>query len=930
MDIGARRCIPILSSQKASTARNSPAPVLETRFSSATTTKLHRIPAAALDSSVYPPTHPPLLRPQPQLDYEDFVASRTMTSWHSKTHTQDPWATEPLLGIRSSWNATRRVDHRLPFSDIFAKRARRAAAPVENLVNPLFSPDHCFSRLLAQTCFRRLSLDFRSLWHDPHLPHVASSASRIALSNSPIASSASFSPCSPKLNAQKALGTLEGTFELMAYSFGAIVYPSRLPKMPPKYGWRHHDILRRVRAQRVQWFFPRRRQRGRRGGSLRSTTETCRRKLVATRPHGLDDRSQGFPGQAPGTLPTPSMERGVWRWDWDTESARLTTFDSGCTGISAHRLSSQGFPSQVLAMLPTPSMESSDWIWDTESARLPTLSNSQHYTDVEVPIRALNCAPDPPVRGTGARDRDKIKDALTSRAGGGRSAREVSEREGFGDGHAARGRVAAASPAHGHSKAGDARSLRAVVADGDTHNSQGTASLGAAAGVIDDAEDAAPVTRRSSAGQIKILAGRPARARHIAAGFSRPAAFRQREASAPAASAALTPESAPVLRPGIVRVLRNQFPAFWEQAELDEPLEEFDDAESDVCEAEEPRRCGGGSGSPVRGAKTARALTTRSWTYATIALAFDDHMRVQDPGVPVDRRRPRNEILGDEYLTIQEAMASIATITLLPSKSLGHGTRTNFDVLDFKALIRSANNTRHGKHQISPESITPKPKRMRTHCPRPYFQFPRNPRDTKSSGNNISCSRSQIRRGVLELRRSAKHVGNRSLQRETLPMLPPLLPGMAVATKAATRRTKLYKEVELEARDILAVINAGGNTLQATDHRGLRHHLDGTGSASGRDSYCKGGGKNGKHAAVTEHWHNISVSHTSEPRSSSWHMLGNSGLTLKRHLSSRRTNSVESRPSNWDKYPNRLEKSNGPQFDYHKYHISTHWRQLKE
>ncbi|KAJ6482308.1 hypothetical protein C8R47DRAFT_1073598 [Mycena vitilis] len=573
------------------------------------------------------------------------------------------------------------------------------------------------------------------------------------------------------------------------------------------------------------------------------------------------------------------------------------------------------FPSQVLDTLPTPSVESSDWIWDTKSARLVHWDLSPHFqaritntatyeqcgraTDIEVPIRALNGAPDPrmhcasasgeesPARleaspsgpvfltqifsasvaplkknwdkypNRGSLD-DRLKSPLTrlamparlmakrqsvgpgshnnllalitgdtcgevhrvwedgahhssstSRAGGGRSAREATERESFGDGRAARGSVATEiRPLTRRQRllptvipSREMLARYALLSRTETpirySNSQGI-NLGAAAGVIDDAEDAAPVAR-DGLPQARLKYLRAARRAPVISlrGFrGQPLSdsSKQFRPQCPQSGSKFSPVVKLTFGCGSLIALlgitpahlyenrRAPLPFFDHLEELDEPLEEFDDAESDVCEAEEPRRCGGGSGSPVRGAKTARALTTRSWTYTTIALAFR-RSHASGPGFPVDRRRPRNEILGDEYLTIQEAMASIASITLLPSKSLGHGAQTLTCSTSRPSFVAPTTlDTASSKYRQIPEGI---------HAMQNPSKIP------------LAAQASDVLQVLIFAPR----------QYNTPP------PSSA---KAATRRTKLYKEVELEARDILAVINAGGNALQATDHRGLR------------------------------------------------------------------------------------------------------------
>ncbi|KAJ7727809.1 hypothetical protein DFH07DRAFT_871519 [Mycena maculata] len=90
---------------------------------------------------------------------------------------------------------------------------------------------------------------------------------------------------------------------------------------------------------------------------------------------------------------------------------------------------------------------------------------------------------------------------------------------------------------------------------------------------------------------------------------------------------------------------------------------------------------------PMRNARQDREIM--SLTCASIAVAVDEHM--QKFNEPDDELA--EEILGDEYITLQETLASI--VTALPpvqlpsevSKPFGRGPSASFENLDFKALV---------------------------------------------------------------------------------------------------------------------------------------------------------------------------------------------------------------------------------------------------
>ncbi|KAJ7143457.1 hypothetical protein C8R46DRAFT_1316074, partial [Mycena filopes] len=147
-------------------------------------------------------------------------------------------------------------------------------------------------------------------------------------------------------------------------------------------------------------------------------------------------------------------------------------------------------------------------------------------------------------------------------------------------------------------------------------------------------------------------------------------------------------EGVPAQLPGI----RSWFPDDEDDVidDVVEPAEEFDDIEDQMGDAEELQALIDAEerlDAPLRSAKTDRELM--SLTCASIALSLDEHMRIQEfQRVDEDLEE---EILGDEYMTIKETLASIPVtlppLQLLPEASTPFAS-TAFDTLDFKALVR--------------------------------------------------------------------------------------------------------------------------------------------------------------------------------------------------------------------------------------------------
>ncbi|KAJ7175483.1 hypothetical protein C8R46DRAFT_1174476 [Mycena filopes] len=304
-------------------------------------------------------------------------------------------------------------------------------------------------------------------------------------------------------------------------------------------------------------------------------------------------------------------------------------------------------------------------------------------------------------------------------------------------------------------------------------------------------------------------------------------------------------EGVPAQLPGI----RSWFPDDEDDVidDLVEPAEEFDDIEEQMGEAEElPALIDAEErlDAPLRSAKTDRELM--SLTCASIALSLDEHMRIQEfQRVNEDLEE---EILGDEYMTIKETLASIPVALpslQLPSEASTPVASTAFDTLDFKALVRQRR-----QHQTRQAA---KSARVKIH----------------HGDDDDSAPTAPILRKYHELLKEdqSKATGT-AVERQARWTTDPKPAGNAVnaaaaataATRAATRRAKLFKEAKVPSR-LLAVVKDAAVThfkpLTIGDYgivwteAGLRVGLVDA-------LYSKGGGKAGKHGDVAQH-HNISA-----------------------------------------------------------------------
>ncbi|KAJ7101505.1 hypothetical protein B0H15DRAFT_769608 [Mycena belliarum] len=206
--------------------------------------------------------------------------------------------------------------------------------------------------------------------------------------------------------------------------------------------------------------------------------------------------------------------------------------------------------------------------------------------------------------------------------------------------------------------------------------------------------------------------------------------------------------------------------------------EEFDNTELPVLsEAEELQAVIDAEerlDAPLRTLRDDRKI--RSLTCAAIAIAADEHMRVQQ--FQEEQDDLVEEMLGDEYITLQETLKSV-TQELPPvqlpadaSKPFGQGPNPTFESLDFKALVRQRK-----QHQT----------RQAANCARTKKDVS----DSESPVASEGSLRCQILRRFHELLKEdqARGVGTaveRDARWHTDPKLPAGNAANAAATAAAT------------------------------------------------------------------------------------------------------------------------------------------------
>ncbi|KAJ6548850.1 hypothetical protein B0H19DRAFT_1074654 [Mycena capillaripes] len=258
-----------------------------------------------------------------------------------------------------------------------------------------------------------------------------------------------------------------------------------------------------------------------------------------------------------------------------------------------------------------------------------------------------------------------------------------------------------------------------------------------------------------------------------------------------------------------------------------------------------------------------RKLPVMALTCANIALSVDEDMRVKE-FEQVDEELDDN-ILGEEYMSLQDTFDSVAAAlpaVQLPSESSRPSANMALDTLDFKVLVRlrkqhqtrqAANSARVKSSKSDEEgSSTPPVEFMRRQILRRYHELLKEDQ-SKAVGTAVE----RQARWSTEPKPTAGNTANAAAA------------ATAVATKAAARRTKLFRDAKLAPPLLEAVKNARlthfkplviGNFGIIWTELGLRvgrEILPHTNIASPSPSvdalYSKGGGKNGKHGAIPEH-----------------------------------------------------------------------------
>ncbi|KAJ7783922.1 hypothetical protein DFH07DRAFT_764292 [Mycena maculata] len=313
-------------------------------------------------------------------------------------------------------------------------------------------------------------------------------------------------------------------------------------------------------------------------------------------------------------------------------------------------------------------------------------------------------------------------------------------------------------------------------------------------------------------------------------------------------------EHVPAVLPGIGSWLPDEGP----EPETENEDEEFDNVDLLVIsEAEELQALIDAEERPdarMRSARQDREIM--SLTCASIAVTVDEHMRVQKLHEPDDELA--EEIVGDGYITLQETLASITTPlppVQLPSevsKPFGRGPITSFENLDFKALVRlrkehqtrQAANCARVKHASSEDdSSVAAEESTRRQILRKFHEILK-----EDQGRGVGTAVEREARWHTDTKPTVGNSANAALAATTL------------ATKVATRRKKLFKDAKLAAQYLTVVENAGMNNFKklAIGDFGIIWTESGLRVGKVEALYSKGGGKNGKHGAVSEH-HNISA-----------------------------------------------------------------------
>ncbi|KAJ6587364.1 hypothetical protein B0H10DRAFT_2234035 [Mycena sp. CBHHK59/15] len=283
--------------------------------------------------------------------------------------------------------------------------------------------------------------------------------------------------------------------------------------------------------------------------------------------------------------------------------------------------------------------------------------------------------------------------------------------------------------------------------------------------------------------------------------------------------------------------------------------EEFDDiVENKPSDAEELQALideQEGVNAPLHGARVGQEVM--SLTCASIALSADEHMRVQQ-FQQMDEEES-DGVLGEEYLTIQETITGIAAtpdaLALPPvqlpdeaSKPFGHSLYTSANTIDFSPLVtqRLQHQTKQAEKCTRTKTMRSMPKAeesMRRQILRRFHEILKESDQARALGTSVE-RKARWNMG------STGSTGSGNAANAAAA-------ASAVATKAATRRAKLFKDAKVP---LLHLVTAGGVTplkKLAVGDFGIVWTENGLRVAQVQAMYSKGGGKHGKHNNIGDH-----------------------------------------------------------------------------
>ncbi|KAJ6522433.1 hypothetical protein DFH09DRAFT_1421922 [Mycena vulgaris] len=255
---------------------------------------------------------------------------------------------------------------------------------------------------------------------------------------------------------------------------------------------------------------------------------------------------------------------------------------------------------------------------------------------------------------------------------------------------------------------------------------------------------------------------------------------------------------------------------------------------------------------PLLGVKEDRKVM--SLTCASIAITADEQMRINKFSELDDE--VSDEILGDEHVTIQETLAAFTT-PVLPSLKLGDeiskpfgvGPATSVTDLDFKSLIaqRRLHQTRQADRccrtsKSRSDGQTESVESTRRQILREFHEILKEHDQTRGVGTTVE-------RQVRWTSNSKPAAGNSANAAAA---------AANVASKAATRHKKLFKDANVPRFELVATARLTHFHKLSISDFGIVWTQAGLRIAQVVVMYSKGGGKYGKHGAVSEH-HNISA-----------------------------------------------------------------------